>query len=55
MPGATQHTDLLKNLGKHKAGKGSLYIKKMEDVNSGVLESLVKHSVDSLKKKYPGK
>jgi hypothetical protein len=55
MPGATQHADLLKNLGKHKAGKGCLYIKKLEDVNAGVLESLVKHSVDSLKKKYPDK
>src|SRR5687768_4959518 len=26
MPGATQHADLLKKLGKHKAGKGCLYI-----------------------------
>jgi hypothetical protein len=55
MPGATQHADLLKNLGKHKAGKGCLYIKKLEDINAGVLESLVKLSVDSLKKKYPDK
>jgi hypothetical protein len=55
MPGSAQHAGLLKDLGKHKAGKGCLYIKKLEDVNTGVLENLVKQSVDSLKKKYPGK
>jgi hypothetical protein len=44
---------LLSKLGKHKAGKGCLYIKKLEDVNLDVLESLVKQSVDFLSKKYP--
>jgi hypothetical protein len=55
MPGFTSHTDLLKKLGKHKAGKGCLYIKKLEDVDEGVLAKLVEESVGFLKKKYPGK
>lgn len=55
MPGFTRHTDLLKKLGKYKAGKGCLYIKKLGDVNVSVLESLVSQSVDFLKKKYPDK
>jgi hypothetical protein len=54
MPGfAGESSDLLKKLGKHKAGKGCLYIKRLEDVDTGVLEKLVKQSVDYLKKTYP--
>lgn len=53
MPGFTRHGDLLKKLGKHKAGKGCLYIKRLEDVNISVLESLIEHSVSYLKTKYP--
>jgi hypothetical protein len=55
MPGFNQHGDLLEKLGKHKAGKGCLYIKKLEDINSTVLESLIKQSVNFLKTKYPDK
>jgi len=55
MPGFTQYPDLLEKLGKHKAGKGCLYIKKLTDIDTGVLEELVRKSVDFLKKKYPGK
>lgn len=45
--------DLLTKLGKHKASKGCLYIKKLADVDIAILESLVKRSIDFLKKKYP--
>ena len=55
MLGIMDHQDLLKDLGKHKAAKGCLYIKKLDDVNVSVLEKLVKRSVDTLKKKYPSK
>ena len=53
MPGVDHHPDLLKELGKYKAGKGCLYIKKLDDVNLSVLENLIAESVDFLKKKYP--
>ena len=32
---------LLKELGKHTTGKGCLYIKKLQDVNLGVLKELI--------------
>jgi hypothetical protein len=53
MPGFTEHPELLEKLGKYKAGKGCLYIKRLVDIEVSVLEKLVRHSVDSLKKKYP--
>ena len=45
--------DLLARLGKHKAGKGCLYIRRLEDVDPGALESLIRKSFDFLKKKHP--
>jgi hypothetical protein len=46
MPGyLPQFQDLLKKLGKHKTGKGCLYIKKLEDVNLAVLEDLIEQAV----------
>ena len=45
--------DLLEKLGKHKASKGCLYIKKLADVNIDILESMIKQSIDFIKKKYP--
>lgn len=36
---------LLAKLGKHTAGKGCLYIKKLADVDAKVLESLVREKV----------
>lgn len=47
--------DLLKKLGRHKAGKGCLFVKKLDDIDLGVLESLIRRSVEYLKKKYPDK
>jgi hypothetical protein len=56
MPGfSDEGSVLLEKLGKHKAGKGCLYIKKLDDIDTAVLEKLVKKSVDYLKKKYPDK
>jgi hypothetical protein len=45
--------ELLAKLGKYKTGKSCLYIKKLSDVDIDVLGSLIKHSVDFLKKKHP--
>ena len=41
--------EFLKKLGKHKASKGCVYIKKLEDVNMDVLKKMVSASV---KKNY---
>jgi hypothetical protein len=49
MGGFQENEELLANLGKYSTGKGCLYIKKLEDVNSKVLKELVSRSVKRLK------
>jgi hypothetical protein len=50
MLGHSDYSDLLKRLGKHKTGAGCLYINKLEDVDTGVLEELIKRSYTHMKK-----
>jgi len=44
---------LLANLGKHKAGKVCLYVKRLADVDLELLESLVEGSVAEMRRRYP--
>jgi hypothetical protein len=44
---------LLKKLGKHKMGKSCLYIRKLEDVDNGVLEKLITGSIAETRRRYP--
>lgn len=39
----------LKDLGKHKIGKGCLYVNKLKDINMDMLEKLVLQSFEALK------
>lgn len=50
--GVERFPKLLAKLGKHKAGKGCLYIRKLDDVNLSVLEDLVKQSVEHTRARY---
>ena len=43
----------LANLGKHKAGKVCLYVKRLADVDLELLESLVEGSVAEMRRRYP--
>jgi hypothetical protein len=43
--GAEWNEDLLSRLGKHKTGKGCLYIKRLSDVDENVLRELIEQSV----------
>jgi hypothetical protein len=43
---------LLAKLGKHKIGKGCIYIKRLADVDLGVLEELVSDSYARIKRTY---
>lgn len=48
--GVTGHagaSELLAKLGKHKLGKGCLYVKRLADVDLKVLEKLVSQSIKS--------
>ena len=38
---------LLKKLGKHKTGKGCLYLRRLSEVDLGVLETLIERSASS--------
>ncbi len=48
MTGIERYKSLLAQLGKHKTGKGCLYIKSLDDVDVKVLEELVKTSARDL-------
>ena len=43
--GSGGYDDLLRKLGKHKTGKGCLYINKLEDIDLAVLRELAAQSV----------
>lgn len=45
--GFEEHQDTLARLGKHKLGKGCLYIKRLSDVDETVLRELVQASLDN--------
>lgn len=51
MSGLHRHGTLLKSLGRHKSGKGCLYINDLDDVDMSVLKKLVRASVHDLRKK----
>jgi hypothetical protein len=45
MSGMSKNPALLKKLGKHKTGKGCLYINRLSEVDKMVLEELIRKSV----------
>jgi len=45
--GYAKHEDLLAKLGKHRLGKGCLYINKMADIDKDVLKKLIKKTIES--------
>jgi len=53
MAGFEAYEPLLKKLGKYKTGKSCLYVKKLEDVDLGVLRELVERSVEHMKRTNP--
>ena len=48
MGGFEPISDLMARLGKHKTGKSCLYIKKLADVDTGVLRKIVENSVKGM-------
>jgi Domain of unknown function (DU1801) len=47
-----KYSTLLAKLGKHKTGKGCLYINKLDDVNPDVLKELVTETFVYMSNKY---
>ena len=45
--------DFLGRLGKHKSGKGCIYVNRMADVDPAVIGEMAQWSVKTLKARYP--
>jgi hypothetical protein len=45
--------ELLAKFGKHKTGKGCIYIQRLEDVDTGILVKMAKKSIEHCRSKYP--
>lgn len=52
MHGFEEHKDLLADLGKHKTSKGCLYINKLADIDTNVLEKLIARAYAAMKQRY---
>lgn len=50
----TQQDRLLARLGRHRMGKACLSIKRLADVDVGVLEQLIAGSVAEVRRRHPG-
>ena len=51
-PGLDEIEPYLEKLGKHRVGKGCLYINKLSDVDEDVLKKIIKKSIEVLEKRY---
>lgn len=51
--GGEEREALLAKFGKHKTGKGCVYIQKIEDIDTDVLVTLVKNTVEETLKRFP--
>lgn len=50
--GNPEHEHLLEGLGKFKMGKACIYIKKLSDINTEVLKTLMKATIEFLEERY---
>lgn len=53
VPGFSAYADLLARLGRYKTAKVCLYVKRLDDVDRGVLRELVVRSVADVRARYP--
>lgn len=53
MAGFDRYASLMAGLGKHATGKSCLHVKRLSDIDLGVLEELVSASVEHMRKRHP--
>lgn len=53
MDGYAGHGELLASLGKHKTDKSCLYVKRLSDIDTGVLEAMIARSLAAMDERYP--
>lgn len=49
----TNKEALLLKFGKHKTGKGCIYIKRLEDIDTDILKNMIKNSIEQIRRQYP--
>jgi hypothetical protein len=47
-----KRADQLSRLGKHKSGKGCVYVKKLQDINIEVLKEMIDDTINYVKSTY---
>jgi hypothetical protein len=53
LDGNADQREVLDRLGKHRTGKGCLYIKKLADVDTAALENIIQSKIDRMAEAYP--
>ncbi|MCX7890167.1 MAG: DUF1801 domain-containing protein [Rhodobacteraceae bacterium] len=53
LPGYDDMGDLLARLGRHRAGKACLYIRRLADIDEDVLALLIRRGLDRLGERWP--
>lgn len=53
MPGFDEHKELLGKLGKHKTSVSCIYINKLIDVDTEILQEIITRSVAQMRSQYP--
>ncbi len=53
MPGYADHGAILRRLGPHRMGKSCLYVRRLSEIDMGVLEELVRAGLEDLRGKWP--
>ena len=48
--GFAKYDELMAKLGKHKTGKSCLYVKRLSDIDMGVLEELITASIENIRR-----
>jgi hypothetical protein len=51
-PQFPEKPELLKRLGRHKAGKGCIYLRRLQDVDHAVLRELITASVSEIRRQH---
>ena len=53
LPGYTDFSHLLKDIGPHRIGKSCLYLGRLRDVNTDALRLLIRAGLDDLASQWP--
>jgi hypothetical protein len=53
MPGYQDYGAILTRLGKHRMGKSCLYVRRLSEIDAGVLEELIRAGLDDLGRLWP--